>query len=144
MNQSKIELSDPLSTVVYKWLLPLVIFLTYLFAEKEKLTNYVNFKGIFYSENFGFCLIGIALVLFTGRLKRVWIEGGQLYISNLFKTVTVSKSNIEEVKETILSHPKFIKIKFKEKTPFGYKIKFIPLEGSFWTSSQRTVDKLKN
>ena len=139
-----IEISSPLATIIFKLIFPIGLIIFFGFAFERDWNSSAR-----YSSNmlvlvlFGVCFIGVHLVVYAVPLKRVCVSEKQLYVSNLFRTIVIDKKNIEEVKETIFSHPKMIKIKFKEKTPFGYKIKFLPIEGSFWTSSQRIIDLIE-
>jgi hypothetical protein len=68
----------------------------------------------------------IFLWLMGGNLKRVFIDGDQIVISNYFKTCRIPISQINSVSENILFAPKIIYITFNVKTIFGQKIKFIP------------------
>ena len=75
--------------------------------------------------------LGIIGLVFTlpvmGTLKKVYLRGDELIISNYFKTITIPVSAIIEISESYFFSPKLIWIHLKGPTPFGWKIKFMPI-----------------
>jgi len=60
------------------------------------------------------------------RLKKVYIEDGELVISNYLKTIRVPLREMQEVKENRFISPRHAWIHLKNESPFGDKIMFMP------------------
>lgn len=73
-------------------------------------------------------ILGFLLLFACGAaLKKVYLEGDKLIVSNYFKTIEIPVSEINQVKENYMVSPKLIWIHLKSPTPFGRKIKFMPI-----------------
>jgi hypothetical protein len=78
-------------------------------------------------------------------VKHVWIDGGDLVVSNYFKDVRVPASEIAEVfVKNGKKGPRAITVTFKSRTQFGTFITFMPPMqfGLFWDDS--IPNKLRN
>lgn len=76
-----------------------------------------------------FWLIGGALFFWKfGRLKRVSIEGEQLYVSNYLKEIQLKTNEIEDIREANfwINSPRKIIISLKSRSDFGKVIEFTP------------------
>lgn len=76
---------------------------------------------------FAVLLIGAALLFWHGRrLKSVRLVDNYLMVSNYFEEHKISIALIDEVMQNTLINSRPITIYFKQETPFGRKIVFIP------------------
>lgn len=60
------------------------------------------------------------------RLKYVEMWDDKLFISNLFRDARVPLSEIQDVRQNRLINTRLITIRFRNKTPFGWAITFMP------------------
>jgi hypothetical protein len=86
---------------------------------------------ILYSYDILFLLIAIIFALifiyyFYISLKKISIDDNNLYISNYFKQIKISRQTIEKIKIFRFHSPNIITICLSCKSEFGNKIKFIP------------------
>lgn len=84
-------------------------------------------------------IAGSAFIIWScGRLKRVRIDGGFLYVSNYRREITVPLSMIESVTENrwLNIHP--VTVRFRVPTEFGQAITFMPT-ARFWNLSSHPV-----
>ena len=78
------------------------------------------------------------------QLKRVWVDGKKIYISNYLKKITLPLNTIKSVSENrwINIHP--VTIYFRRPTEFGSKIMFMPKFRMFlFWGSHPVVNEIK-
>jgi hypothetical protein len=89
-------------------------------------------------------LAGTSFILWVGiQLKRVRIDGSNLYVSDWFHEMVIPMAEIADVKEHkwIKGHP--IIILFKRPTACGKSVMFLPILRLAWWSEHPIVKKLK-
>jgi hypothetical protein len=69
---------------------------------------------------------GLFLYWVCGRLKKITMSGDTLSISNYFRTVEVSITDVERVWATRLLSPEHIGLEFSNRKPFGKSVIFMP------------------
>lgn len=72
-----------------------------------------------------FLLGALFLWLTVLRLKRVEMDGDQVYVTNYFKHFRYAMSNIERISETDLVLFRLVTIRFKKAGYFGKKVHFL-------------------
>jgi len=73
-----------------------------------------------------FAVAALFLLLLAAPLKRVWLRGGTLVVSNYFRSCEVACTEIAEVLEKRLINVRPVWVFFKAPTPFGTRLAFIP------------------
>lgn len=91
---------------------------------------------------FGLMIAGFWIWM-SWKLKKVSIDDRNLYVSNYRTEVTVPITDIEDVREFLLSEPRRVTIYLKQPTEFGSKIVFLATYRAFaFLSPHPIVDEL--
>ena len=69
------------------------------------------------------------LLWFAARLKVVYLDGQQLYVSDMRDEVQVPLCDVGRITETSLTHPKTVTIELTRDSAFGRKVVFVPVGG---------------
>ena len=75
-------------------------------------------------------LFVVFAIVYSGNLKRIYMDKKNLYISNYLKEIVVSIENIQSVEEYPGPRLRPAKIRFREATDFGMQVAFIPRDSS--------------
>jgi hypothetical protein len=89
-------------------------------------------------------VVGTAFLLWIGiRIKRVRVDGSNLYVSNWFHEIMIPVKEIERVNELrwIKGHP--VTIHFKNPTAWGKSVIFLPILRLSWWREHPIVAELK-
>jgi hypothetical protein len=86
----------------------------------------------------------VFLLLIGGRLKRVKLDGATLVISNYRHDVTVPVSEIADVWQNRLLNLRPVTITFRNETPFGSAVTFIPPVSFRLFSEDEIVARLRS
>src|SRR5262245_47691433 len=78
-------------------------------------------QAIWFLGAFGVYL-NVMCALINWRLKRVEMDGENLYISNYMDEIVVPLTNVASVSESRMMNPRPITIKFHEPTEFGNRV----------------------
>jgi len=94
------------------------------------------------SAIFGVVILGMAIWMSWG-LKKVSVDDRNLYVSNYRTEITIPISEIEDVREFLLSEPRRVTIYLRNPTVFGSKIVFLATYRAFaFLSPHPIVDEL--
>ena len=78
-------------------------------------------------------LLGSTLILWqTAQLKSVSIEGTDLLVSNYLHEARIPAHLIDKVWHRRWVSPRTIQIRFRQETPFGKRVAFVPKGGSLF------------
>jgi hypothetical protein len=119
------ELSSPL-TFFYKFIFPLLWFGGFGFGVR---------KLIFFPEAYDArwmqymaVWLGITIFMFftTGDVKKVYIDGKKLIVSNFYSRAEIDIEQIIAVDGTSFLSPKLVWFTLKEPSSYGKKITFLP------------------
>jgi hypothetical protein len=88
--------------------------------------------------------IGTAFLLPCARLKRVEVDGAILVISNYLRDITVPVSEIADVRQNRLINIRPVTVAFRNETPFGRAITFMPLTSFRLFSEDDIVKRLRS
>jgi len=83
-----------------------------------------------------FAVAAAATIMLASQLKRVFLEGENLVVTNYFQSLQVPCAIIAEIQERRLLNIRPVWLFFTIQTAFGYRIAFIPRMGvvPFWKS----------
>ncbi|WP_211442010.1 hypothetical protein [Collimonas humicola] len=90
---------------------------------------------------------GVILFLeywFFGRAKKISLDGATLVISNFRQEVRVPLSNLEKASGSLGMKPDVVWLYFRQATPFGKKILFVPTERAFPGFNQHPIVAMLN
>ncbi len=114
----------------------ITLFFRYVFFPSMGLTSVVaavvaTTKPDFPSALAAGLVVGAAVTLsllfhYARRLWSVHIDGDELVLSNLIRRVRIPARQLERVRSTALTAPQFVTLRFREDTPCGRRIAFIP------------------
>lgn len=76
------------------------------------------------------------------KLKAIWIDEENLYISNYFKEIVVPFNQITSIQETNFGNRKAIRINFRSKSEFSDKVKFLPKFHLAFFKTHPIIDEL--
>jgi hypothetical protein len=84
------------------------------------------------------CLIvgfggAIVFAMMSFPLKRVWLDGDVLIVSNGWHSETIPLTNVVGVRSWRLRSPQRVSVSFTQRTRFGMSIVFMPPFSLFWT-----------
>ena len=122
-----------LLTFPYKFISPIfLVFWLFVVMEARDLVFLV----------FGVLIFGFNVWLSWG-LKKISIDDNNLYVSNYRREITIPITEIDDVREFILSEPRRVTIHLKNPTEFGQKIIFLATYRWFaFLSPHPIVDEL--
>ncbi|MEM4987526.1 hypothetical protein V8G57_09025 [Collimonas sp. H4R21] len=81
---------------------------------------------------------------FFGRAKKISLDGTNLVISNFRQEVRVPLSNLEKASGSLGMRPDVVWLYFRQATPFGKKILFVPTEREFPGFNQHPIVAMLN
>ncbi len=119
------ELSSPL-TFFYKFVFPLLWFGGFGFGGRKVIfspesydARWLQYVGLW---------LGITIFMYftTGDVKKVYLDGKKLIVSNFFSTDQIDISQVSAVDGTTFLSPKLVWFTLKEPSSFGKKIAFLP------------------
>lgn len=92
----------------------------------------------------GMWVVGSIIILLTTMpLKRVHLDGNRLIVSNFRRESRIPLSDIATVRQNLWTNIRPITIAFRNRTPFGRKIQFMPTTRvRFWVEDP-VVDELR-
>jgi hypothetical protein len=113
-------------TFIYKFMFPFIsvcmfILMTITFFYLTKLPFLSKIAA-----SLCFLIIASFFCFFGAPLKRIFIAKDHLLISNYFKTIRTSFSEVDHISEATAIYPNTATIHFKTDTKFGRKIVFMP------------------
>lgn len=121
------ELSTPY-TFVYRWVIPALLTVVaiaaiWLFAWPDN-TGRPETMGVIIGA--GLALAAGVLARVFDRAKRVWVNGGELVVSDLHNEIRVDLLNVARVEALPFFWPHRLKIVYKQATRFGAASVFFP------------------
>jgi hypothetical protein len=126
-------------TVLYKFVLPAVwpagfgLATLALFSDPRAPTMRWGFAAGW--------LLGTALLwCFCAPLKYVEVDGATLVISNFWRQIRVPLHEVESVWQSESMRPPLMRITFKQRTPFGRSVRFMPP----MADDDRTLERLQH
>jgi hypothetical protein len=113
-------------TGFYKFIAPVIFLISFIFIGSQYVTGWPLVKE---RDDQVIVLFAAAFLvvsfLSSWRLKKVYIDHRNIYVSNYHVDATIPITNIARVTEFFFSEPRRVTIHFKEPTIFGKKVVFI-------------------
>lgn len=128
------------ATILLKFIVPSIFYLAFTFAIAGLITE-GKYAGAL-SASFVLVIFGLFIYMAFVRLKHVSIDDEYVFISNYFKTIKISFSELESVSDLSFGgnyQPIFIH--FKKRTDFGYSIIFINTCTRYFNFSEQSITK---